>query len=171
MNTLIISSSLSPESRSFILCTNVVSTLKKKGVKVTFVDARDLELLPHHRGPTKDMKSLARKVKAADNIIIGMGVHLYSVNDSLKIILDSCFDDAEGKFFGVLCAAGGEKSYLASMHLSQMCMKEWRMMQLPRVLFASGKDFDGDHICSNDVFKRVEQFCEEFKTVGEKLLK
>ena len=54
-------------------------------------------------------------------IIIGMGVHnCYSINDNLKILLDNCFDGAQKKFFGIVCAAGGEKSYLSTMHLSNL---------------------------------------------------
>ena len=40
---------------------------------------------------------LAKQIKETDNIIIGMGVHSYSVNDGLKILLDTCFSEATGK--------------------------------------------------------------------------
>ena len=75
-----------------------------------------------------------------------MGVHCYSINDGLKIILDNCCNKAEGKFFGIACAAGGTKSYLASMHLTQICMNEWRMIQLPRIVYATTKDFKENEI-------------------------
>ena len=71
-----------------------------------------------------------------------MGVHCYSVNDSLKILLDTCFSKAHSKFYGILCMAGGEKSFLSTMHLTQICMNEWHMIQLPRIIYATGKDFD-----------------------------
>ena len=105
MNTLIISSSLSTNSRSFILCTEISNRLSEKGINVEFVDARKMELLPCHVGPTESMNLLSKKVENVDNIIIGMGIHCYSVNDGLKIILDRCFGKAEGKFFGIICAA------------------------------------------------------------------
>lgn len=170
MKTLIISSSLSESSRSFILCNYVFDVLKEKGVEVELVDARKLNLKPYHIGPTKDMINLAEKVEEADNIILGMALHCYSVNDSLKIILDGCFSGAKGKFFGILCAAGGDRSYLSTMHLTQICMNEWRMMQLPRIVYAIGKDFDGDKVVSEEVIERIDLFCGEFKDVGEKLL-
>jgi len=169
MKTLIISSSLSESSKSFVLCNYVFDRLRKKGVEVELVDARKLELKPYHIGPTKDMIKLAEKVKEADNIIIGMGVHCYSVNDSLKIILDGCFSGAKGKFFGILCAAGGDRSYLSTMHLTQICMNEWRMMQLPRIVYAISGDFNGDKIVNEEVIERISLLCEEFKDIGEKL--
>ena len=59
MNTLIISSSLSKKSRSFILCTEISNRLSEKGINVEFVDARDMELLPSHFGSTESMKDLS----------------------------------------------------------------------------------------------------------------
>jgi FMN reductase len=127
-------------------------------------------MFPVHRELTSEMKTLAKQVKQADNIIIGMGVHCYSVNDSLKILLDACFSAATGKFYGILCAAGGERSYLSTMHLTQICMNEWRMIQLPRIVFATGKDFKEDIISSTDVLERIDLFSEEFHLIGHKLL-
>ena len=170
MNTLILSGSVSENSRSFLLCKAVERQLIAKGDAITFVDARKILMNPAHREITDEMQQLAEQVKQADNIIIGMGVHCYSVNDALKILLDTCFSDATGKFFGILCAAGGERSYLSTMHLTQICMNEWRMMQLPRIVFATEKDFKEDVITSDKVLERIELFSEEFHAIGRKLL-
>ena len=115
------------------------------------------------------MEKLSEKVAKADNIIFGMGVHCYSVNDGLKIILDTCCGGAEGKFFGIVCAAGGERSYLSTMHLTQICINEWRMIQLPRIVYATGKDFADDKVLNNDLKERIIQFVEEFIAIGGKL--
>jgi len=169
MKTLILSSSLSKNSRSYLLCKAVKEELIAKGNKITFVDAMNIPMQPVHRGRTPEMETLAKQVDEADNIIIGMGVHCYSVNDSLKILLDACFGKATGKFYGVLCAAGGERSYLSTMQLTQICMNEWRMMQLPRIVYATGKDFKEDIIVSSEVLERIALFSEEFHTIGNKL--
>jgi len=170
MNTLIISSSLSKTSRSFILCSKIQLLLQDKGVNVELVDARGMELITFHNGSTPSMEELTKKVAKVDNIIFGMGVHCYSVNDGLKIILDACCGGAEGKFFGIVCAAGGERSYLSTMHLTQICMNEWRMIQLPRIVYATGKDFSDNKVSNNDLKDRIIQFTEEFTTIGRKLI-
>ena len=170
MNTLILSASVSENSRSFLLCKAVERQLIAKGDTITFVDARKIPMQPVHRGITDEMQQLAEEVKQADNIIIGMGIHCYSVNDALKVLLDACFSTATGKFFGILCAAGGERSYLSTMHLTQICMNEWRMMQLPRIVFATEKDFKEDVITSDEVLERIKLFSGEFHTIGRKLL-
>jgi len=170
MKTLILSSSLSENSRSYLLCKAVKEELIAKGDNITFVDARNIPMQPVHRGLSPEMETLAKQVEQADNIIIGMGVHCYSVNDSLKILLDTCFGKATGKFFGILCAAGGERSYLSTMQLTQICMNEWRMMQMPRIVYATGKDFTENTITSTEVLERIVIFSEEFHSIGNKLV-
>ena len=85
MKTLILSSSLSESSRSFLLCKTVKKELIKKGNHVTLIDARKIPMNPFHQQSTTEMKMLEKEIEASDNIIIGMGVHCYSINDSLKI--------------------------------------------------------------------------------------
>ncbi|MDC0249326.1 NAD(P)H-dependent oxidoreductase [Flavobacteriales bacterium] len=170
MNTLVLSSSLSKNSKSFLLCKAVEQELILKGNNITLVDARKIPMQPTHKGITLEMETLAKQVEKSDNIIFGMGVHCYSINDSLKILLDACFGEVTGKFFGILCAAGGERSYLSTMHLTQICMNEWRMMQLPRIVYATGEDFKNDVVSSIEVLERIKLFSEEFHTIGNKLI-
>ena len=170
MKTLILSSSLSEKSRSLILCKNIAKKLSEKGADCIIVDARKIIIHPTHRKITTEMQMLAKQIEEADNIIIGMGVHCYSISDSLKIILDTCFTKATGKFYAILCAAGGERSYLSTMHLTQICMNEWRMIQLPRIIYATKKDFKEDKVSSNELLERIGSFTEEFYSIGKKLI-
>ena len=170
MKTLILSSSLSDNSKSFILCNETFKALSKNGVTCKIIDARDIKIRATHNEKTDGMKALIEEIKKSDNIIIGMGVHCYSINDSLKIILDTCFSEADGKFYGILCAAGGNKGFLSTMHLTQICMNEWRMIQLPRTVFAISNDFNGNKIISKDLVERINIFAEEFESIGMKLL-
>jgi len=160
---------MSPNSRSRLLCRDISRRLTEKGVDVHFLDASDMDLRPHWKGKSSDMQIIAEAVEKADNIIFGMGVHAYSINDSLKLILDNCMAEATGKFFGILCAAGGEHAYLSTMHLTQICMNEWRMIQLPRTVYAVKKDFTGQEISSLAILERLQLFADEFYKIGTKL--
>ena len=170
MKTIIISSSLSKNSKSFILCNEVNKKLKDLGFRSEVIDARSISLNPYHLTQSKELDNLSNKISKADNLIIAMGVHNFSINDSLKIILDTCFKNVEGKFFGILCAAGGEKSYLSTMHLTQICMNEWRMIQLPRIIYATKRDFKNNKLTSKDIKERISVFCNEFIEIGQKLM-
>ena len=170
MKTLIISSSLSKNSKSFLLCKEVQNELLSKKASVTFVDARNILINVYHQKDTKDKKWLSDLIKQSDNIIIGMGIHCFSISDNLKIIIDNCFENATGKFFGILCAAGGQKSYLATQHLTQICMNEWRMIQLPRIIYATSNDFNEMGLSSVEIKKRIKIFSNEFYSIAKKLL-
>jgi FMN reductase len=170
MKTVIISSSLSKNSKSFILGNEVNQKLKDLGFRSEVIDARSISLNAYHLTQSKELDDLSDKISKADNLIIAMGVHNFSINDSLKIILDTCFKDVEGKFFGILCAAGGEKSYLSTMHLTQICMNEWRMIQLPRIIYATKKDFENNKLTSKNIKERIDVFCNEFIEIGQKIM-
>ena len=170
MKTVIISSSLSKNSKSFILCNEVNQKIKDLGFRSEVIDARSISLNAYHLTQSKELDNLSNKISKADNLIIAMGVHNFSINDSLKIILDTCFKNVEGKFFGILCAAGGEKSYLSTMHLTQICMNEWRMIQLPRIIYATKKDFENNKLTSKNIKERIDVFCNEFTEIGQKLM-
>lgn len=160
--TLIISSSLNPESKSYQMCKMICDKMLADKKDVELLDVRDYEL-GHTFRTTPDMQKISEKIAAPDNFIIGMAVYCYTVNDSLKSILDNCFSEVTGKKYGIVCAAGGEKSYLATQHLTQICANEWRMIQLPRVVYASGKDWKEGKLINNDVVERMDLFVEEFE--------
>ena len=83
MKTLILSSSLSNSSRSFILCNEVFKCLSSKGSKCTMIDARNVSLRPTHNKPTIQMEALSKQIEETDNIIIEW-VYCYGINDSLR---------------------------------------------------------------------------------------
>ena len=56
------------------------------------------------------------------------------------------------------------------MHLTQICMNEWHMIQLPRIIYATKKDFTNDIISSKELLERIELFTQEFELIGKKLL-
>ena len=170
MKTLILSSSLSPSSKSFLLCKSIEKKLTEKDVTCVLIDARNMNLFPFHKEPSQDMNHLKQTIKEIDNLIIGMGVHCYSLNDSLKILLDNCFEEAKGKFYGIVCAAGGQKSYLSTQHLTQICMNEWRMIQLPKIVYATSNDFDKHDKISHEINNRIQEFVDDFYVIGKKLL-
>ena len=49
-------------------------------------------------------------------------------------------------------------------------MNEWRMIQLPRVIYATSNDFDEMELTSVEIKKRIKLFSDEFYSVGKKLL-
>ena len=56
------------------------------------------------------------------------------------------------------------------MHLSQICMNEWKMIQLPRIIYGARKDFENNQIKSQQLLDWIDLFCNEFKEIGNKLM-
>ncbi len=171
MKTLIISSSLNPNSNSFKVCKHLKEKLSQKSdIEVELVDLRDFEIKHTYKGKTKDMEKLETMIESADNFIIGMAVHCYSINDYLKSLIDNCFPGKEHKLFGIIAAAGGERSYLSTQHLVQILMNEHRMLPLPRTLYVTKNDFKDEEIINENIHGRVEQFIDEFYSLAKKLV-
>lgn len=171
MKTLIISSSLNPSSHSYVLCKEVEKRLRdKENCEVDFIDLKEMEVKHAFQGSTEDMEQIKTLTEQADNYIFGMAVYCYSVNDSLKSLIDTCFKGGENKLFGILCAAGGEKSFLATQHLIQIMTNEFKMIPLPRIVYATREAFDDKcSITSEDLVARIDKFTEHFYMIGEKL--
>lgn len=171
MNTLIISSSLSKSSKSLILAKEVKKRIEEF-TDVTFIDLKEFDLKLTHKTKSDDMIELSSLVEKADNIIFATGIYNYSISDSLKVFVDTCLnkENSKGKFYGILCAAGSEMSYLSFMHLTQMCQNHNKMIQLPDIVFATGKDFIDNEIQSENLFDRIDYFCSRFLEIGNKLL-
>ena len=51
-----------------------------------------------------------------------------------------------------------------------MCMNEWKMIQLPRTVYASRNDFKNNEITSTQVLEWMSLFCDEFAKIGLKLI-
>jgi len=41
---------------------------------------------------------------------------------------------------------------------------------MPRIVYATGKDFKDDKVTNTDLLERLDIFSEEFSTIGRKLI-
>jgi len=170
MKTLIISSSLNPKSNSYLLCKAIEAELSKKDTEVTFLDLREYDIQPSYKEKTADMHNIEEIIRDHDNYVIGMAVHCYSLNDNLKALIDTSFPGEKHKLFGIACTAGGQKSYLATQHLVQIMINEFRMIPLPRIVYGIESDFDEEGPQNEHIKQRVVLFAEEFFDIGKKLI-
>ena len=49
-------------------------------------------------------------------------------------------------------------------------MNQWKMIQLPRVIYATHNDFKNNEIISKNIIDWIDKFCEEFCLIGKKLI-
>jgi len=163
MNLLILSCSLNPTSRSRVLATEAHRILDSQGIDATLLDLRNYTL-PICDGEDCDPNVLAplrQPIHAADAILMAAPIYNYDVNAAAKNIVEHTGSAWEDKIVGFLCAAGGHGSYMSVMSLANSLMLDFRCLIVPRFVYATGADFDGDGISSPKVRDRVQKLCEE----------
>jgi len=164
MKVLCIQGSLNSDSNTNTLLRAAFDRLE--GVKKSFLDLREVklefcdgrDLADYH----EDLQVAAKEVEQSDAYVIGMPVYCYSVSGALKNFLDITCSGMENKPFAIVCAAGGERSYLATADLQKILLFEVRCRPFPRVVFATGKDFKDGKVTNAEVNKRLDQLAEEF---------
>ncbi|MGF1483964.1 MAG: NADPH-dependent FMN reductase [Opitutales bacterium] len=143
---LIISCSLNPGSRSAVLCAELKTCAENLGATVELIDLRETPLpLCDASAAYGDpaVATLTRKIQAADAVVLGVPIYNYDVNAAAKNLVELTGRDAwTGKAFGMVCAAGGQGSFMSAMGLANSLMLDFRCVFLPRYVYATGAAFE-----------------------------
>lgn len=165
MNIIVISCSLHPYSRSYVLARQAVQHLQTLGVQAPLYDLRAHNLLmcdavTAHKTP--EAEPIITAIRTADTVLLAMPVYNYDVNAAAKNLLELGLKAWNHKVVGFLCAAGGQRSYMSVMGFANSLMLDFRCLIIPRFVYATGSDFGDDrqptmHITSSEIQSRVEE--------------
>ena len=168
---LVISCSLHPRSRSRRLAEAAVASLRSQGAPVELVDLRDYEL-PFCDGDAccsaPAVERLQQQIAKVSAILLAAPVYNYDLNAAAKNLIELTGDAWEGKPVGFLCAAGGRSSYMSPMGLANNLMLDFRCWIIPRFVYATKADFNGDQV-SHVIGTRVEQLAATAVAIGRAL--
>lgn len=170
---LVISTSLSPKSRSKLLAKQIADLMEQGDFPVEFVDLSE-QKLPRcdadscYADPA--VQEIQSKVKAAKGIVLATPIYNYSICSEAKNLIELTGQAWRDTVAGFLCAAGGQGSYMSIMHLANSLMLDFRTFILPRFVYATGNAFAGDQITDNDLLDRMSQFAESMTQVTTALL-
>ena len=150
MKVLVIACSLDPNSRSAVLCASAAESLAQRGAKVEVLDLREIPL-PMCDGAEAygddALPGLVRSIAEADAVLLGVPIYNYDVNAAAKNLIELTGRAAwTNQTVGFLCAAGGRGSYMSAMPLANSLMLDFRSVIVPRFVYATGDDFEGDQI-------------------------
>lgn len=112
--------------------------------------------------------SVAEKVASADGFVFATPVYSYSVNAALKNFIELTGRHMNEKYAGILCAAGGSMSYMSALGFANSLMLDYRMFIVPRFVYATGEDWDGDEV-NGAIRERLNLFASEFAEFGKKM--
>lgn len=171
MNILIISCSLNSDSRSRSLAGEAARILQSTDAKVVMIDLRD-HRLPFCDGEECDpavIAPLKQPIQAADAIIMAVPIYNYDVNAAAKNLVEHTGSAWEGMLVGFICSAGGHGSYMSVMSLANSLMLDFRCFIVPRFVYATYNDFDGEKLMSSKVRDRLESLCGETVRIARAL--
>jgi len=159
---LVISCSLSPQSRSRVLARAVYDFLCRD-VEADYLDVRDMRL-PFCDGDEAfshpHVTPLQRRIASARCVILGVPIYNYSTSGFAKNLIELTGEAWNGKIVGFLCAAGGHRSYMSAMSLANSLMLDFECVIIPRYVYGSGADFSGDEITDPEMKARVEDLAK-----------
>jgi len=164
MKHLVISCSLNPESRSRILAKAALDSLEAKKATVDLIDLGSLTLPLCDGGPVYGdtaVQELAGKVEGADGILVATPIYNFDVNAAAKNLIELTGRAWTEKVVGFLCAAGGQGSYMSIMAVANSLMLDFRTIVIPRFVYATGDQFQGNEISDEDLAARIDQITTE----------
>ena len=164
MKYLVISCSLNPDSNSRIMAKAALKSLESKKADVELVDLASLKLPICDGGAVYGepvVQELAAKVEAADGILVATPIYNFDVNSAAKNLIELTGKAWTEKVIGFLCAAGGQGSYMSVMAVANSLMLDFRTVVIPRFVYATGDQFQGNEISEEDLVERIGQMADE----------
>jgi NAD(P)H-dependent FMN reductase len=168
VNIIVISCSLHPQSRSFVLARDMMANLQNLDVDARLYDLRNYQLPFCDDGPAYDHPhslEITQAIASAQTVLLGLPVYNFDVNAAAKNLLELAGDAWNNKLVGFLCTAGGRNSYMSAMGLANSLMLDFRCMVIPRFVYAVGADFGDDrlptmHVTSQTIRERLQQLAQ-----------
>lgn len=160
---IVVSASLNPNSSSYRLAEAASGAVARAGGEATLLDLRKWDL-PLCDGDTSyshpAVEKMERLIQQADGILLAAPVYNYDLNAAAKNLVELTGDAWSGKPVGFLCAAGGKSSYMSPIGLANSLMFDFRSWIVPRFVYATRAEFDGNRLPSPQIAERIEQLAK-----------
>jgi NAD(P)H-dependent FMN reductase len=157
---VVLCASLSVDSNTRHLCVYAAAHAELKGMKVTYIDLKDHKILPYGEEGGLGVEYLKQRLGYATGIVVGFPLYNYTMNASLKAVIEHCGSCFEDKVVGLMTAAGGRSSYMSVMNVAQCLMLDFRSWVVPRCVYAAREEFNAEGIEAAEVKQRIEELVE-----------
>ena len=166
MKIIVLSCSLHDDSKSRRLAGELLRHWESTAAAtVELIDLRDCDLPLCDGGSAYGHPATQRLGQAfaeADAAVFAVPVYNFDINAAAKNAIELAGRQLENKVAGFLCSAGGQKSYMSVMAVANSLMLDFRTVILPRFVYATGEDFEGDGEPGEAIRGRVTRFGDEF---------
>ena len=164
MKHLVISCSLSPDSRSRPLAQMAVERLRARSAEVDFLDLAKTPLPPCDGGASygaATVREVTPRITEAAGLIVATPVYNYDVNSAAKNLLELTGSAWRGKVVGFICAAGGTSSYMSVMGFANSLMLDFRCLIVPRFVYAPEVEADDADFGEEALRTRIDELAAE----------
>jgi NAD(P)H-dependent FMN reductase len=160
-----VSANLNPKSKTRILLQAVTDRLQHHGSEVSWIGL-DQEDLPMCDGylcyQNPRVQELTAEIQSCDAIVLASPVYNYDFNAVAKNFLELTGSAWKGKPIAFVLTAGGLGSYMAPTSFANSLWLDYHCYLYPHFLYATGHDFAGDAIESENVLTRMESLAKGF---------
>ena len=168
MTICVLSCSLHPMSRSFVLARKAEENLIAQGADVRFYDLRDHEMEfcgrpeARHAEIVSELKAV---IEGSSAVLMSVPIYNFYANAVAKNIIELTGRSWIYKVVGFLCAAGGQSSYMSIMNIANSLMLDFRCEVVPRFVYATGRAFGNDRtedmfVEDPDILERIEELTD-----------
>ena len=167
---LVFSTSLHPTSRSRVLAQAATRELEARGEACQLIDLSEGEPLPPCNGHDcygdPAVGEISGQIAAARGILIAAPIYNYDVSASCKNLIELTGSAWNDKVVGLLCAAGGQGSYMSPLGFCNSLMLDFRCLILPKFVYASESCFADGALVDDRVVERIQNLVAQLAKVG-----
>lgn len=170
---LVFSTSLHPHSKSRVLANAAHREVRDQGADCQLIDLAAMNPLPPCNGhdcySDPVVGELADTISKATGILIAAPIYNYDVSASCKNLIELTGSAWNDKIIGLMCAAGGQGSYMAPMSLINSLMLDFRCLVLPKFVYASEESFADGELTDQGILGRVDELAKQIVRIGNAL--
>lgn len=175
MTVCIISCSLHPMSRSYVLARQAEKNLKAQNVDVQLCDLRDHDLDFCGKPGASDhpfVGELRTAIQKSSAVLMSMPIYNFYGNAVAKNVIELTGRAWTYKLVGFMCAAGGQASYMSVMNIANSLMLDFRSLVIPRFVYATGDAFGNDrtpdmYVASEGILERMKELTDMTVTLAQ----
>jgi NAD(P)H-dependent FMN reductase len=155
---VIIQGSLNPKSKTALVVAETEKVLQSRKLDFETLDLRTLNLQfcdgRNLEEYNEDMQKAYRLLESATGYIFAIPVYCWSMSGVVKNFIDITAGALEKKVAGILCNAGGNRSFMSSGDLINVLYYESGVMTVHPIVYTSYEDFkDGKLIAEKPLAK------------------
>lgn len=113
--------------------------------------------------------ALAAELAKAEALVLVAPVYNYDLNAAAKNLVELTGSSWKGKAVGLVCTAGGEKSYLSPLGFMNSLAIDYRCLVSPRYVYVARSDFNADNMLPADgeIRRRLAFLAKELPVLAE----